>query len=88
MPLAYTVAHRLDTVRQDAGYALRALRRTPLASVVMVASVALGVGVATAVFTLADVMLLRPLPYEGAERLVVPHQTVTVPSRASQDTVP
>ena len=43
MASAHSVAHRLDSVRQDAGYALRALRRTPLASVVMVASVALGV---------------------------------------------
>ena len=88
MPSAHPLAARLDTVRQDASYALRALRRTPLASIVMVASVALGVGVATAVFTLADAMLLRPLPYEGAERLVVPYQTATVPSRASEDTVP
>ena len=88
MASGHSLAHRLDTVGQDAGYAWRALRRTPLASVVMVASVALGIGVATAVFTLTDVMLLRPLPYEGAERLVVPYQTVTVRSRASQDTVP
>ena len=57
MPSAHPLAARLDTVRQDASYALRALRRTPLASIVMVASVALGVGVATAVFTLADAML-------------------------------
>ena len=54
----------------------------------MVASVALGIGVATAVFTLTDVMLLRPLPYPGAERLVVPYQTMLVRSRAARDTVP
>ena len=53
----------------------------------MVLSVALGIGVATAVFTLADAMLLRPLPYPMAERLVVPYQTVSVRSRARQDTV-
>jgi len=34
MASAHSVAHRLDSVRQDAGYALRALRRTLLASVV------------------------------------------------------
>jgi predicted permease len=33
-------------------------------------------------------MLLQPLPYPGAERLVVPYQTVTVRSRAARDTVP
>jgi len=54
---------RLDSVRQDARYGLRGLRRTPLASAIMVVSVALGIGVATAVFTLTDAMLLRPLPY-------------------------
>lgn len=77
----------LESVKNDARFGLRALRRTPLASVVMVASVALGIGVATAVFTLTDVMLLRPLPYPGAERLVVPYQTVRVRARATQDTV-
>jgi predicted permease len=53
----------------------------------MIASVAVGIGVATAVFTLTDVMLLRPLPYPGAERLVVPYQTVSVRARAAKDTV-
>jgi hypothetical protein len=37
------------------------------------------------VFTLADVMLMRPLPFPGAERLVVPYQTVRVQSRARED---
>src|SRR3954466_323188 len=82
------MARWLESVRQDARYGLRTLRGAPPSSGVMVASVALGIGVATAVFTLTDVMLLRPLPYPGAERLVVPYQTVTVLSRASQDTVP
>jgi putative ABC transport system permease protein len=78
----------LDGVAQDLRYGMRALRRTPLASGVMVASIALGIGVATAVFTLADVMLFRPLPYRGADRLVVPYQTVRVRAGARQDTIP
>ena len=53
----------------------------------MVASIAIGIGVATAVFTLADVMIMRPLPFPMAERLVVPFQTVRVQSRAREDTV-
>src|SRR5687768_18501124 len=53
----------------------------------MVASIALGIGVATAVFTFADVMLFRPLPYRGAERLVVPYQTVVIRAGARRDTV-
>ena len=87
MAWARSIASRLDSVRHDVRYGFRGLRRTPLASGVMVASVALGIGVATAVFTLTDVMLLRPLPYAGAERLVVPYQTMLVPSRAARDTV-
>ena len=87
MPSAHSLTRRLDTVRQDAGYALRACvgHRSGASSWSRRSH---GVGVATAVFTIADVMLLRPLPYEGAERLVVPYQTVMVRSRASQDTVP
>ena len=78
----------LETIAQDARYGLRSLRRTALATSVMVASVALGIGIATAVFTLADVMLFRPLPYRAAERLVVPYQTVIVRAGARRDTIP
>ena len=75
----------LNGVAQDLAYGSRALRRTPLATAVMIVSIALGIGVATAVFTLADVMLFRPLPYPRAERLVVPYQTVRAGAR--QDTI-
>lgn len=78
----------LETIAQDIRYGLRSLRRTALATSVMVASVALGIGIATAVFTLADVMLFRPLPYRAAERLVVPYQTVIVRAGARRDTIP
>ena len=78
----------LETIAQDVRYGLRSLRRTALATSVMVASVALGIGIATAVFTLADVMLFRPLPYRAAERLVVPYQTVIVRAGARRDTIP
>ena len=77
----------MQAVGHDLRYGLRALRRTPLATGVMVASIALGIGVATAVFTFADVMLFRPLPYRGAERLVVPYQTVVIRAGARRDTV-
>jgi putative ABC transport system permease protein len=82
-----SLARWLDSVCHDLRFGIRTLKRTPVASSVMVASVALGIGVATAVFTLTDVMLLRPLPYPGADRLVVPYQTVSVATRSAKDTV-
>jgi predicted permease len=82
-----SIRHRTNAFRQDLRYGARALQRTPLATAVMIVSIALGIGVATAVFTLADVMLFRPLPYPQAERLVVPYQTLTVRPGARQDTI-
>ena len=81
------VRRLLATVARDVRYGLRSLRRTALATTVMVASIALGIAVATAVFTLADVMLLRPLPYRAAERLVVPFETVVRREGARRDTI-
>jgi putative ABC transport system permease protein len=72
---------------RDLKFGVRVLARAPLATTIMAVSTALGIGVTTAVFTLADVMLFRPLPYPNADRLVVPYQTVTVRSQARQDTI-
>jgi predicted permease len=51
-------------------FALRTLRRAPAFSLTSIALVAVGVGAVTTVFTLVDHVLLRPLPYPEAERLV------------------
>lgn len=55
---------------RNLGFAMRALRKAPTFTVATVALVALGVGVVTTVFTVVDHVVLRPLPYPGAERLV------------------
>jgi putative ABC transport system permease protein len=60
----------IGTVLQDTRYALRAFRRNPLFSISVVATLALGIGSATAVFSLVDRVLFRPLPYQDAERIV------------------
>jgi len=54
----------------DMRYAVRGLRRNPVFAVTIVATVALGLGAATAIFTVLDALLLRPLPYAEPERLV------------------
>jgi predicted permease len=64
------IAAHWDFLRQDLGYAARSLGRTPGFAITAVLVVALGVGANTAVFSLADLVLVRPLPYAGADRLL------------------
>ena len=54
----------------DVRLALRRLRRSPLFTAVALGSLALGIGVNTAVFTAVDALRFKPLPYPNAERLV------------------
>jgi putative ABC transport system permease protein len=60
----------LDVLRQDLRYAFRSLRRAPLFAVTAIATLALGVGANTAIFSVVHAVALRPLPYEAADRLV------------------
>ena len=59
-----------DVLRQDLNYAARTLIRAPGFTVTAVVVTALGIGANTAAFTVADFVLLRPLPYRDADRLV------------------
>lgn len=64
-----------DILRQDLVYAMRSLRRAPGFTATVLVVAALGVGATTAAFSLTDHVLIRPLPYADASRLVAVWQS-------------
>jgi predicted permease len=60
----------MDTLLQNLRYAGRQMRRHPGFSVVVVVTIALGIGATTAIFSLANALLLRPLPVHEPDRLI------------------
>jgi putative ABC transport system permease protein len=60
-----------DELRQDIGFGLRQLARKPALPLMIVALLAIGVGVNTAIFSVVNAVLLEPLPYRSPERLVI-----------------
>ena len=60
----------LERLLQDLKYALGQLRKSPAFAVTVIATLALGIAAPAAMFTVVDRVMLRPLPYKDAERLV------------------
>lgn len=61
------------SILQDIRYALRMLEKNRVATTVAVLSLALGIGAATAIFSVVYAVLVDPYPYSGAERIGFPH---------------
>ena len=64
------IAPLLETVAQDLKYAFRGLRRSPGFTVVAIASLALGIGANTALFTIANAVLLKMLPVRNPHEII------------------
>src|SRR5581483_4299462 len=61
----------IETSLRDAGYAVRGFRRSPGFAVTAIASLAIGIAAVIAIFTAADDLLFRPLPYPDPQRLAM-----------------
>ncbi len=64
------IAPALESLRQDARGGFRMLRSQPVLAATVIVTLALGIGASTAIFSIVDAVLLRPLPYDAPDRLV------------------
>ena len=61
----------MSSFGRDVAFAARTLRRNPAFAITAIATLALGIGATTAIFSVANAVLLRPLPYEEPDRLAI-----------------
>jgi putative ABC transport system permease protein len=73
----------IDQLRQDIRYSLRMLVKHPGVATVAILTLAMGIGLTTAVFSVVHAVLIRPLPYADGDRIVVVHETFRQAGNAS-----
>jgi putative ABC transport system permease protein len=61
----------MQTLRKDLAFAVRSLRNHPAFALTAILTLALGIGATTAIFSVVNAVLLRPLPYANADRLAL-----------------
>ena len=70
----------VENVWRDVRHVARGLRKAPAFALAVVGTLAVGIGGNTAIFSVVDQLLLRPLPYPQGEQLVMVHETFPSPS--------
>jgi predicted permease len=78
----------VETSLQDLRYAVRTLRKNPGFTAVIVLTLTLGIGASTAVFSIVNSVLLKPLPYPAAERIVFPWRLAPHGMQLGYDEIP
>ncbi len=79
---------RLEQLARDTAYGLRQVRRNPVFSAIAIATLALGIGGIAAMFSAVDAVLIRPLPYADADRLVMIWDNLTKSDRSKSFPAP
>src|SRR5205807_1398570 len=78
----------VDDFAQDLRYGARMLRKHPGFAVIAALTLALGVGATTAIFSIVDAVLLRPLPYADVDRLAMVWENVNLPAYKNAQNTP